>query len=113
MTDEHADPTEPTNHAQVTDPTRGPWTAIALDEAGYVLDADDMDDCVSIAVVRGTGMPTSRDGDVPQTPDTCERIDALYEIQDLDDEPKIVPIVWEQAQAVATALNAHAQAGAR
>lgn len=99
----------PVPSTDLPETVRGPWMAVVLDGAGYVLDLteDDIEDACRIAIVRGSAMPTGSDYDeIPRVPSQHRFDDVLYEARDLDDEPERVPIIWEQAQAIAEAMNA-------
>lgn len=100
--------------SETTNPARGPWIAVATDGAGEVLDIGDLshidqrleaEHLESITVVRGPNVPDVRD-DARRLPEVIYRTDVLYEIEDLGDDPELVPIIWEQALAIAAALNA-------
>lgn len=90
-----------------SDALRGPWMAVLSDNHGFVGDSVagfDDGESIEIAVVRGSALP--KDG---RRPGTWKPEDVLYEldVMDFDDEEEAAAR-WEQAQAVATALNAYA-----
>lgn len=93
-----------------TDLARGPWHAVAAFPDGYIVtDPDDLPDARTIAVVRGNAIPVAHtEGDDPQVPSGGYQLgDILYRLDYVDDDPDEARILWEQARAVAAALNTH------
>lgn len=86
------------------DALRGPWVAVRADAYGAVLGDLDLEaeEYVEISVVRCTAAPV--DGELPGSYSSA---DVLYRHEAEDDQD--LADRWEQAQAVADALNALAE----
>lgn len=88
--------------AEPATPAEGPWIAVMSDRWGDLRDSVedfDSDDEIEIAVVRGTAAPQGT-----RRPGSYRSIDVLCEWDDLDTDNAADR--WEQAKAVAAALNA-------
>lgn len=93
--------------SEISEALRGPWIAVLSDNYGHLYEPEDLtdEDEVEVSVVRGTAAPV--DG---RCPGTYHSGDVLYEHDgywvDEDDASVSLKTRWEQAQAVAQALNA-------
>jgi hypothetical protein len=98
---------------EISDALRGPWVAILTDNYGWPRTVDDFEeggnDIPEIAVVRGSAAPNGPAG-IYCRPGSYQSDDLLYEIDCFDDRDELA-MRWEQAQAVADALNALAGEG--
>lgn len=97
--------------SEISKHLRGPWVAAMYGSDGFCETdpADLMDSFATVAVVRGSAAPTERDGGL-RMPGVYAPGDVLYEVDDdIDDDDDAgtgLGARWEQAQAVAAALNA-------
>lgn len=94
----------------------GPWTAVALDESGYVINLNDpeepdLEECRQIGVVRRTanpvpdGPPYDGYAQPDKMPSQYTRADVLFMTGYVDDDPDDAPRLYAQAIAIAAALN--------
>lgn len=88
----------------------GPWVAVLTDQYGWPIDLDGDDaggeTFAQIAVVRGSAAPETPG--LTRRPRTYQASDVLYEVTDFDSDEELAQR-WEQAQAVAEALNTTAE----
>lgn len=100
----------------------GPWQAVLADRHGFVYNSvtdavenvEDPYEEVTVTVVRGTALPTDRDGTTGcrlRLPRSYNSGDVAYEIDDVclvdADDPSVeAEARWVQAQAMAAGLNA-------
>lgn len=106
----------------MTDHLQGPWAAVIADRDGFVYNsvddvrenAEDPEDEYTIAVVRGSAVPTDRNGTTGcrlRLPGSAFCGDKAYEIENIyldgdGDETTGLEARWAQAQAMAAGLNA-------
>lgn len=86
----------------------GPWAAILVDDYGRCRDFEQgiWADSVRILVVRGSALPVDTGAGDYRMPSDCDLSDILYRVGiELMHEDDVLPQRWEQAQAVAQALN--------
>jgi len=104
----------------ISEHLRGPWQAVLAEPDGHVhasveeaIEELGEEEEVDIAVVRGTAVPTIRDGGL-RRPGSYAEGDVAHEIScwltDPDDESMGAAARWAQAQAMAAGLNAAARA---
>jgi hypothetical protein len=97
---------------EISEHLRGPWKAFLATEDGdqiFTSLADVPDGVeVAVAVLRGETLTAALGGEIPDGDD--DELDVLYVVtpDDTEDWPAQLPVRWEQAQAVAEALNARA-----
>jgi hypothetical protein len=91
---------------EISEALRGPWVAVLADHYGFLLEPEEIteDDEVEVSVVRDTAVPVGN-----RCPGSHRSGDVLFEHDgywvDEDDDSISLRTRWEQAQAVAAALN--------